>query len=182
MEPISIPTLHTDRLTLTAMEAAHSRGVFELWSHPDVCRYSGQVVDHDGNVIRTPCTTESQSDRIIEFWVRAARDGWGFRWSILGREPGSGIFIGMVGFNAIAPIPEIAFHLHPRFWGNGYMLEATNEAMEWATTNLCSHQFKAFIEDGNTKAIRLATRLGFSATGRYRSRAQQYQRLGLGSP
>ena len=49
MEPISIPTLHTDRLTLTAIEAAHSRGVFELWSHPDVCRYSGQVVDHDGN-------------------------------------------------------------------------------------------------------------------------------------
>ncbi len=90
--------------------------------------------------------------------------------------------MGMVGFNAIAPVPEIAFHLHPRFWGKGYMLEATNAAMAWATSNLCSDQFEAFIEDGNAKAKRLATTLGFSATGRYRSGAQQYELLGLGSP
>lgn len=132
------------------------------------------MVDYDGNVIETPCSSQSQSDRILEFWVRAAHDGWGFRWSILGREAGSDAFMGMVGFNAISPVPEIAFHLHPRFWGKGYMLEATSAAMDWATANLRSDRFEAFIEDGNARSIRLATRLGFSATGRYKGRAQRY--------
>ena len=78
MESISVPTLHTNRLMLilAPIGAAHSLGVFNLWSHPDVCRYSGPVVDYDGNVLDTPCTTIDQSDRIIEFWEQAARDGW----------------------------------------------------------------------------------------------------------
>ena len=175
-ETLTVPTLHTDRLLLTPIEPAHSRGVFDLWSHPEVCRYSGEIVDYDGNVIDTPCRTKSQSDKIIEFWLRAARDGWGFRWSVLGTDAGSKAFMGMVGFNAISPVPEIAFHLHPRFWGKGYMLEAARAAMEWATANLRSDRFEAFIEDGNARSIRLATHLGFSATGRYKRRAQQYVR------
>ncbi len=62
-EATAVPTLHTDRLLLTPIEPALSRGVFDLWSHPQVYRYSGEIVDYDGNVIDTPCTTESQSDR-----------------------------------------------------------------------------------------------------------------------
>ena len=79
MESISVPTLHTNRLILAPIGAAHSRSVFNLRSHPDVCRYSGPVVDYDGNVLDTPCMTMDQSDSIIEFWEQAARDGWGLR-------------------------------------------------------------------------------------------------------
>ena len=131
MESIALPSLHTKRLILAPMGAAHSAGVFNLRSHPDVCRYSGPVVDYDGNVLDMPCTTVGPSDKIIGFWEQAARDGWGFRWSILQLESGSATFMGMVGFNSISPVAEIAYHLHPGFWGKGFMLEATVAAIEW---------------------------------------------------
>ena len=57
MEPISVVPLSTDRLLLTPISVAHSGGVFALWSNPDVCRFSGRVVDYDDNVLDTPCTT-----------------------------------------------------------------------------------------------------------------------------
>ena len=82
--------------------------------------------------------------------------------------------MGMVGFNAISPVPEIAYHLHPSFWGNGYMREATIAAIEWARANLRCDQIEALIEDDNVRSVRLATRLGFVATGRYKERSQQY--------
>ena len=82
--------------------------------------------------------------------------------------------MGMVGFNAISLVPEIAYHLHPDFWGKGFMLEATIAAIEWATANLHCDRIEAFIEDDNVRSVRLATRLGFVATGRYKERSQQY--------
>ena len=132
------------------------------------------MVDYHGNVLDTPCTTVGQSDKIIEFWDQAARDDWGFRWSILQFESGSATFMGMVGFNSISPVAEIAYHLQPDFWGKGYMLEATMTAIEWARANLRSDRIEAFIEDDNVKSIRLAMRLGLVATGRYKERSQQY--------
>ncbi len=179
MKPISVEPLYLDRLLLTPISAAHSRGVFELWSNPDVCRFSGRVVDYDDNVIDTPCTTVGQSDKIIEFWVRAACEGWGFRWSIFRREGDSDTFIGMVGFNAISPFAEIAYHLHPRFWGKGYMFEATTAAMDWAAETLRCDRFEAFIEDENVRSILLAMRLGFQATGRYNEGSQRYRFAGV---
>ena len=174
VEPISVPSLPTDRLLLTPIGAAHSRGVFDLWSNPDVCRFSDRVVDYDGNVLDTPCTSVRQSDKIIEFWEQAARDGWGFRWSICGRAAHSGEFMGLVGFNAVSPVAEIAYHLHPRFWGNSYMLEATTAAVAWATENLLCDRFEAYIDDENVRSIRLARRLEFKAEGSYRQDSQRY--------
>ena len=54
------------------------------------------------------------------------------------------------------------------------MLEATIAAIEWAGANLRSDQIEAFIEDDNAGSVRLATRLGLVATGRYKERSQQY--------
>ena len=54
------------------------------------------------------------------------------------------------------------------------MLEATIAAIEWAKANLRSDRIEAFVEDENVRSIRLATRLGFVATGRYKERSQQY--------
>ena len=110
--------------------------------------------------------------------MRAAHDGWGFRWSIFRREADSDTFMGMVGFNAISPIAEIAYHLHPRFWGKGYMFEATTAAMDWAAETLCCNRFEASIEDENVRSIQLATRLGFQATGRYNQGSQRYHLAG----
>ena len=85
---IQIPTLQTERLRLEPLAMSHSCGVFELWSDPNVCRYSGIVRDYAGEIIPMPAASREDSDRIIDFWIRAAEDGWGFRWAILMSEEG----------------------------------------------------------------------------------------------
>jgi RimJ/RimL family protein N-acetyltransferase len=44
-------------------------------------------------------------------------------------EKPTGRFIGAIGFNRLAPIAEIAYHLTPASWGQGYALEALTEAL-----------------------------------------------------
>jgi len=106
--PITIPALTTERLSLVPLAPTHSRLMFDLWSNPDVCRYSGIVSDYDGNQLPIPTTTVAVSDKIIDFWQRACADGWGFRWAILDRE--AGVPVGTVGFNALGSVSEIAYH------------------------------------------------------------------------
>ncbi len=150
----------------------HSSGVFELWSDPDVCRYSGVVTDYDRNIIPMPATSSANSDRIIDFWLRAAEDGWGFRWAIMqaGRPDA---FVGMIGFNTLHICAEIAYHLLPAHWGRGLMLEAARAAVAWVNTN-GARELEAFIEQGNSASIALAERLGMSATDEFSEGARRY--------
>jgi RimJ/RimL family protein N-acetyltransferase len=56
--------------------------MFEMWRHAEVQKYSGIAEDADGIEINMPAKTSDDSDRLIEFWLKAAQDGWGFRWGI----------------------------------------------------------------------------------------------------
>ncbi|MEQ8509691.1 MAG: hypothetical protein RIB43_11840 [Rhodospirillaceae bacterium] len=74
--------------------------MFDIGSNVAVCKFSGTVKDDNGAVIKTPVITSGDSDRIIDFWLKAAADGWGFRWAVMTREsPAS--FTGIVGFNTL---------------------------------------------------------------------------------
>ncbi len=74
-----IPRLTTERLELEALTAAHSAGMYELWSAPQVCEHSGEAEDFAGDPIVLPVTTAVDSDRIIVFfdqlYCRARRSG-----------------------------------------------------------------------------------------------------------
>ena len=80
--PVEIPRLHTARLHLEPMGFQYTQGMFALWSSPEVCEYSGAVSDYERNLLPMPAGSPEVSDKIIDFWVRAAVDGWGFRWAI----------------------------------------------------------------------------------------------------
>lgn len=151
----------------------HSQGMFDLWSDADVCKFSGTVTDHDRNVIEMPAATPVQSDLIIEFWLMAATDGWGFRWAVL-LPDSEDAFAGTVGFNSITDCSEIAYHLLPRHWGKGIMTEASEAAIQWQRSNGAS-EIEAFIEPGNTPSIALARRLGMAATDTFSDGAQRYR-------
>ena len=58
------PELVTGRLILEPFNSRHSDGVFALWSSPEVCMYSGDAYDWDGNLIRLPARSPSDSDLI----------------------------------------------------------------------------------------------------------------------
>ncbi len=168
-----VDDIKTDRLLLTALTQAHSAGMFSLWSNAEVCRYSGTVTDYDRIEIPMPAATSGESDKIIDFWERAAADGWGFRWAIL--RPANNQFIGHVGFNSLGEVSEIAYHLHPDHWGEGLMSEAARAAIAWARAAAPETVLEAFIEPANLSSARLARRLGFSPTGRVSDGAECFQ-------
>jgi ribosomal-protein-alanine N-acetyltransferase len=156
-----IPTLTSERLVLAPLGFVHSAGMFAMWSQPEVCRYSGPAADYEGRPIRLPAATPSDSDGIIDFFVRSAAAGTRFRWAVLL----DGAFAGAVGFNALGPCSEIAFHLRREFWGQGLMSEAAGAALQWLRERPDAREVEAFVDPANLASIQLTERLGLRATG-----------------
>jgi ribosomal-protein-alanine N-acetyltransferase len=146
--------------------------MFLLWSHEEVCRYSGPALSWAGDSIRLPARTPADSDKIIEFFECAAAADRAFRWAVVRRDGEE--FVGAVGFNSLSPAAELAFHLRPEFWGLGFMREAAGEAVGWLWRQRPKLRVEAFIEPGNASSIRLARRLGLRSTGILRDGAERY--------
>ncbi len=168
-----IEDIETDRLLLTELSFAHSEGMFDLWSHPDVCRYSGVVTDYDRIEIPMPAASRAESDKIIDFWQRAAADGWGFRWALIDRS--TKVFLGHIGFNSLGPVSEIAYHLLPAHWGKGIMSEAGQAAVSWAFKTTPDTTLEAFVDPDNAGSIALIERLGLRASDTFSEGARCYR-------
>lgn len=172
--PLEIPVVRTERLRLEPIGFAHSAGMYALWSDAAVCEYSGTVTDYDRVVITMPAASAAESDRIIDFWLRAAADGWGFRWAVI-LEDGDA-FAGSVGFNSLGATSEIAYHLLPAFWGQGIMSEASQAAIAWRRDRSPA-AIEAFVDPANAPSIALAERLGLVATDELSEGARRYVML-----
>ena len=164
----------TLRMTLHPLTMEHSGGMFGMWSDPDVCRYSGQAHDRFGDLIHLPARTPTDSDKIIEFFLRRSDEEMGFRWAML--EKRTGKFLGAIGYNHLSPKAEIAYHLSPAAWGNGYAHEALEEALRWAAEVKIRH-VEAWIEPNNRRSIALITKANFSPTGAVSEDACEFVRL-----
>ncbi len=185
---MQLPILNTERLLLEPLTQAHSDGMFALWSAPEVCAYSGRAFDLHGHEIPLPAQSAHDSDRIIAFFQAMQAGGTGCRWamrSLVADVPGgavgaanagafAGAFVGAVGFNAMGACAELAYHLHPRFWGNGLMQEACGAVLAWLCVRKGTQQVEAFIEQDNLASVRLAQRLGFLRAQSAKDGAQRY--------
>ena len=169
---LEVPILKTDRFILEPLSEKHSHGMFELWSSPEVSHYSGPVSDFLGNPIEMPAANPLESDKILDFFIRHHEQGTAFRWAIMLKDESE--FTGAVGFNSLGRCSEIAFHLHPRFWGKGIMSEACRAAISWATSTFGSLSIDAYIESENLGAIGLVHRLRFTPTGESKEGADRY--------
>jgi ribosomal-protein-alanine N-acetyltransferase len=136
--------------------------MFAMWREPDVCRYAGPAEDFERRPIVLPAESPVDSDKIIDFFVRGCAAGTWFRWALLSRNDGQ--FIGAAGFNSLGACSEYAYHLHPNFWGQGLMSEASRVAFAWLNDQGVANEVEAFIDQGNRASITLATRLGFLPT------------------
>lgn len=157
-KPIPVPSLATERLVLTPLTLDHSAGMFEMWSAPEVCEFSGDAVDIDGRPIELPARTAGDSDRIITYFIERQRLGLGFRWAMLLRADKT--FVGAIGFNVLAPHAELAYHLVPAAWGHGFATEAGRAALTWAWDHV--EMVEAYVEPANVASTRVLGRLGFS--------------------
>ncbi|MCP5055655.1 MAG: GNAT family N-acetyltransferase [bacterium] len=157
-----VPILRGQRLTLEPLSPSHAAGNFELWSHPEVCAYSGECVDAEGKAISMPVTSLSESNRLLRFWIDRGKAGTGFRWAVLSHDRAE--FLGAVGFNALGACAEYAYHFVPRHWGKGLAAEASHLALGWAETE-GTRTVEAFILPENVRSVRLAEGLGFDQAG-----------------
>jgi ribosomal-protein-alanine N-acetyltransferase len=155
---LRVPTLESARLRLEPLSEAHSEDMYDLWSQAQVCEHSGPATDSAGLAIPLPAASRSESDRLLHFWLDRARAGTGFRWAVMLREEDA--FAGAVGFNALGPSSEYAYHFVPRFWKRGLAAEASRLAVAWAFGR-GAESIESFIERENVASIRLAERLGF---------------------
>jgi ribosomal-protein-alanine N-acetyltransferase len=145
--------------------------MFEMWKHAAVQEFSGRAEDEHRNEISMPAQTYHDSDRLIGFWLKAALEGWGFRWAIL--LIGEEAFVGHIGFNSLSECSEIAYHMNPDYWGSGIMTEAAKAAISWRRDNGAS-EIEAFIDPENAGSIALAIRLGMKVTDTFSEGAQRY--------
>ena len=150
----------------------HSKGMFELWSSEEVCRYSGEAANFAGDPIQLPAVTASDSDQIIEFFEQHEVLGNGFRWAVCERS--SDDFVGTFGTNSLGDTIEIAYHQVPRFWGNGYMVEAASAGVDWLVSEYNPEVLEAFVDPANLASIRLLERLGFHVANESRDGATRY--------
>jgi ribosomal-protein-alanine N-acetyltransferase len=117
---VEVPSITTENYLLAPLTKEHSQGMYKLWSSEEVCRYSGDADDFWGNRIPMPVTSPEESDKIIEFfYLHQTETGKGFRWAVLSKDGGE--FFGALGFNSLGACAELAYHLHPDFWGKGIM-------------------------------------------------------------
>jgi ribosomal-protein-alanine N-acetyltransferase len=162
----------TDRLVLEPLTMQHSAGMFALWSNPKVCKYSGSADDVDGNPIRLPAEEATDSDKIIAFFLQFQHRSEKVRWAMMTKSERK--FIGALGFNSLAACSELAYHLNPDYWGQGYMNEACRTVNAWAKSTMRSESVQAFISPDNIGSIKLIRALGFQPTGVFRDGAERY--------
>jgi ribosomal-protein-alanine N-acetyltransferase len=171
---VELRRLATARLDLEALAPEHSADLFALWRAPEVCRFSGPACDAAGRPVTLPARTAADSDGILAFFLAAARTGRGCRWVARRRDDGAAV--GALGFNAFDPIPELAFHQRPAYWGRGYMTEAADALLAWVAGRSDASVCEAFVDPDNTASIRLLARLGFEEQGIERDGARRWVR------
>lgn len=113
-------TLSTRRLHLRPLE-------------PTDARYFVRLFGDDRDAIAMTATlpdllTEDEAGKWI---TRRLRDSRGFAIT----EAGGGLFIGAIGYGAVADRIELGYGIGRPFWGHGYATEAVREIVRYARTD-----------------------------------------------
>ncbi|WP_298090244.1 GNAT family N-acetyltransferase [uncultured Sphingomonas sp.] len=151
------PTLHTDRLTLTAHHPDDLDALAAMWSDPAVYAMIG-----------------GQPRSREEVWLRLLRSIG--QWQVFGygawvvRERAGGPPIGDIGLlearRAIDPpldAPELGWALAPAVHGRGLAGEALSAILAWADGHGVARTC-CIIDPANAPSLRLAARVGYRST------------------
>ena len=86
-------------------------------------------------------------------------------------QQGSQELCGTVGFHSISQVnhsAELAYDLHPDFWGRGLISHSARALIEWSFTQRHYQRIQATILPENLASIKVIERLGFQYEGRLR--------------
>ncbi|MFE0689602.1 GNAT family N-acetyltransferase [Streptomyces xiamenensis] len=152
------PRIRTERLVLRTSEARDRDAFIELFASPEVTTYTGGPQPRD-HLERTAPEIPGRRPRLF----------------VAERE---GAMIGMVSLDqrdAERPGParpdigqvELGYLFLPHAWGHGYAAEACAAVLDWYAAAHPGEPVALCTQIANTRALRLATRLGFHEVERF---------------
>ncbi|MER8824499.1 GNAT family N-acetyltransferase [Mesorhizobium sp. M0991] len=149
------------------MELRTDRLLLREWKDQDVEPFAR--MNDDPRVVRYVATFANRT--AIDAWINAQRDhfkryGYGL-WALETVDP-AGRFIGFCGLNNVpyeahfTPAVEIAWRLHPDWWGRGYATEAAFAALAYGFQRLKLNRIVANAAVNNVGSRRVMERIGMS--------------------
>ncbi|MBS0194190.1 MAG: GNAT family N-acetyltransferase [Proteobacteria bacterium] len=161
--PLSLPSLHGERVTLRAPCADDRDALFALYSAPEVMRFWS-----------TPAWSElAAADAWFGRQDSGLLAGSAMTWAIAQCDDDA--LIGTVSLHAIFPgqaRAEIGYALHPSHWGRGLAREAVRLALRYGFDELRLRRIEADTDPDNIGSCRLLEALGFRREGLLRERWQ----------
>ena len=164
--------LHSERLTLTPLDASDVDLALEMFTDPDVLRYAGGAVKED------------EIRRDMANWTKRGGNGCIGIWCIADRGSGE-----KFGSTALLPMPvdeddtdydlvipgrmphgdvEVGYFLKRSAWGRGYATEACKRLIQMAFEESPLTEIVATFETGNAASRNVLEKAGFTDHGTMR--------------
>lgn len=146
-----------ERLEIQQMNLQHAEGLYQALKDPKVARYIGGP----------DLTSVEDAQKRIEFVTNPNNAPAGQQWFnfvIMLQEQ----IIGRLEATITGNKAEIAYLVGPKWWGNGYGLEATQWLVNYLQTFHVT-EFWATVHPENTYSIKLLHNLGFEETKNFDS-------------
>jgi RimJ/RimL family protein N-acetyltransferase len=146
-----VNVIETERLALRQLTADDAEFIFGLVNEPSWLEYIGDrgvhtIDDARGYILNGPVTSYAQN-------------GFGLYLTVL-KDGGAPIGIcGLLKRDTLED-PDIGFALLPRYWSQGYAIEAATAVMSHARTALGLKRIVAITAANNTRSIALLGKLG----------------------
>lgn len=143
--------LETDRLRLRHLTLEDAGFILELVNEPAWLRFIGD---------RGVRTLEDARNYILTGPLESyQRHGFGLDVVELKADKSSIDICGLIKREAL-PDVDIGFALLPKFWGQGYALEAASAVLAWGQGELGLHRIVALTNPDNERSIRVLEKLG----------------------
>jgi [ribosomal protein S5]-alanine N-acetyltransferase len=158
-QPISCPTLLTQRLRLVPLGEQDAAGLWELWTTPGFAEVAGIELPQDEVVILSN----------IAYFATLNQSGFYFKWAL--RDIKTDAFLGEFELYPIKPQIRpwlewgIGFSLTPIRWRQGLMKEAISSVLQLAFVELGAIRVKADVLLHNERSCGLLQSLGFVCEG-----------------
>jgi RimJ/RimL family protein N-acetyltransferase len=151
LEAISMIILETERLILRQMTSDDSEFILELVNDPSFIQNIGD------RKVRTPDGARSY---ILNGPAASyARNGFGL-WLVVLKETNESIgMCGLIKRDGLEDV-DIGYALLPRFWGQGYAVEAAGATKAYAKDAVGLKRIVAIVDPANEGSIRVLEKIG----------------------
>lgn len=145
----------TERLELRAIETSDAEALYQLCSHPDVMRYTGEE----------PLGSLEEAEKAIAEYPDFETVGYG-RWGCVLKGQQT-----IIGFCGLKYLPEfdavdLGYRFLPEHWGQGLATEACRVSLQFGFEVLGLNHIMAMVLPENLASIRVLEKIGMQHEGK----------------